>query len=286
MLPLIISFSGGKTSAYMTYLLIKKYSGKRVIVVIFANTGKERNETLDFVNNCDIHFGFNTIWIEGVTFQNQTKSSGYKIVDFATADRTGIPFEDMINKYGIPNKTFPHCTRELKINPIASYIKDLGYGDAYEMGIGIRADEPRRLTVKPNIIYPLAYEFPTTKLMVAQWWDKQPFNLQLKDHEGNCDMCWKKSKIKLLTSIVEDPDYITWWHFMEETYKEFVPPSQRHSRLTPIHFFRGNESAKDLIELSKTPFTLFKDKHTKENLNYTSPNIDFTDPCEESCEAV
>jgi hypothetical protein len=34
--------------------------------VVFANTGQEREETLEFVKQCDDHFGFGTVWIEGV----------------------------------------------------------------------------------------------------------------------------------------------------------------------------------------------------------------------------
>ena len=35
--------------------------------VVFANTGREREETLEFIHNCDLHFGFGTIWVECIT---------------------------------------------------------------------------------------------------------------------------------------------------------------------------------------------------------------------------
>lgn len=39
---LVISFSGGETSAYMTHLLLSKYRvWYREVVVVFANTGQE-----------------------------------------------------------------------------------------------------------------------------------------------------------------------------------------------------------------------------------------------------
>ena len=52
--PAIISFSGGRTSGYMLYHILEAYDGKLPddVVVAFANTGKERSETLDFVNDC------------------------------------------------------------------------------------------------------------------------------------------------------------------------------------------------------------------------------------------
>ena len=51
-----ISFSGGKTSAYMTKMLLdhfRKHEPWREIVVTFANTGQEHEETLKFVDRCD-----------------------------------------------------------------------------------------------------------------------------------------------------------------------------------------------------------------------------------------
>lgn len=118
MKPLVISFSGGRTSAYMTKLLQEKYGNKREIITIFANTGKEREETLEFVNECDKSFGFRTTWIESYQHHGQRKSPGFRIVDFESASRNGEPFEDMIRKHGIPNVSFPHCSRELKKRPI------------------------------------------------------------------------------------------------------------------------------------------------------------------------
>ena len=50
--PALISFSGGRTSAFMLFNIIKSFGGKlpNDIYVVFANTGKEAPETLDFVN--------------------------------------------------------------------------------------------------------------------------------------------------------------------------------------------------------------------------------------------
>jgi 3'-phosphoadenosine 5'-phosphosulfate sulfotransferase (PAPS reductase)/FAD synthetase len=50
----IISFSGGRTSAMMLKLILDAHGGTLPlwVKVVFCNTGKERPETLDFVNEC------------------------------------------------------------------------------------------------------------------------------------------------------------------------------------------------------------------------------------------
>lgn len=294
MSPLVISFSGGRTSGMMTKLLLDKYRGKREIVVIFSNTGKEYEETLQFVHNCDTYFGFNTVWIESVQNHGQRKSAGYRVVSFETADRTGAPFEDMIKKHGIPNKPFPHCSRELKNKPTLNYIKEVLKWDWYEIALGMRIDEPARLTVKENVGYPMAYEWPTTKLMVNKWWLKQPFDLDMSrftggtpfpEYMGNCDRCWKKSKRKLLTLVKEGAHRNDWWNDMEIKYGHFVPEGQKEKRIVPITFFRENESMQDLIEDCKFPFEKASDTFTLQQLMFSDPELDFTDGCEESCEA-
>ena len=52
--PALISFSGGRTSAYMLKKIIEAYDGTLPddMHVVFANTGKEMPQTLDFVRDC------------------------------------------------------------------------------------------------------------------------------------------------------------------------------------------------------------------------------------------
>lgn len=286
MKPLVISFSGGRTSAYMTKLLLEKYRGKRDIAVIYANTGKEREETLEFIHNCDTHFKFNTIWIETEINPVFGKGGNVRIVTYETASRKGEPFEDVIAKYGIPNMGTIHCTRELKTNPTLRYIKSLGWKD-YEQALGIRIDEPKRIKQRDKIIYPLVKEFPTTKLMVNKWWNFQKFDLKLKGYEGNCDLCWKKSKRKLLTLLVEKPELSEWWNEMEIKYGHYIPETHKHNPNVkiPATFYRENTSIQELIEDAKTPFIKSTDDFTLQQLMHSEPELDFTNGCEESCEA-
>jgi 3'-phosphoadenosine 5'-phosphosulfate sulfotransferase (PAPS reductase)/FAD synthetase len=55
---ILISFSGGRTSAFMCKLILSspKYANSKKLI-LFANTGKENEETLKFVNKCDKEWG-------------------------------------------------------------------------------------------------------------------------------------------------------------------------------------------------------------------------------------
>jgi len=283
---LLISFSGGRTSAYMTYWLLKhKRNDFDEIKVVFANTGQEHEETLKFVDRCDTEFNFNVIWVEAKVFQNERKGTSFNIVDFKTASRNGEPYEDMIKKYGIPNKTHPICTRELKLRPIQAYLKQIGWKKRnYQTALGIRCDEVERISsrcVADKIIYPLIEFIPVDKTFINDWWLNQSFNLFLPEHKGNCTWCWKKSKRKLLTLAAEDPNIFNFPLAMEEKYgyvgAEFSKNNEiKHKKRV---FFRENKSTKDILLESKLPFIKFTDKNYQFNIDMDSPN-----GCTESCE--
>jgi 3'-phosphoadenosine 5'-phosphosulfate sulfotransferase (PAPS reductase)/FAD synthetase len=57
--PAVISFSGGRTSAYMLRKVLDAHEGELPpdVFVVFADTGKERPETLDFVRECSKRWG-------------------------------------------------------------------------------------------------------------------------------------------------------------------------------------------------------------------------------------
>ncbi len=73
---LAISFSGGRTSAVMTKILLDKFPEKEIIIT-FANTGLEHPDTLRFVKDCDENiFNNKVVWIEGVTTHGKRKGKG------------------------------------------------------------------------------------------------------------------------------------------------------------------------------------------------------------------
>lgn len=219
-MTLIISFSGGRTSAYMARLILDSelYKSYQKLFV-FANTGKENNQTLEFINECDKRWNLNVVWLEAKVNPEKGKGTTFKVVDYNSASRNGEPFAAVNDKYGIPNKSFPHCTRELKEIPIRKYVQSI-CGKDYKMAIGIRADERQRLNMnraeKNKWIYPLVFDFPTTKRDIRKFWNSQSFDLQLNDYQGNCDLCWKKSLKKRLQIINDNPKVADWWQEQEE----------------------------------------------------------------------
>lgn len=292
---LLISFSGGETSAFMTWYILNHMRDRwDEIQVVFANTGQEYEATLEFVRDCDEHFGFKTVWIEAKQWHGIKKSADFKIVDFASASRDGFPFEDAIIKYGIPNQKFKDCTRNLKRNPIEAYARSIGWKNGtYDLAIGIRSDEMDRVSTQKDqrrIVYPLVGDFPMTKPKINFWWSQQPFRLRLKGYQGNCKWCWKKTMRKHLTLIEEDPEAFEFPRRMEQLYG-LIGPEFRHdpkARRDPLPagyrrtFFRGNMSTDDLFaeyERRKDSFERSTDDHV-----IFDEDLDVGGGCEESCE--
>jgi hypothetical protein len=266
-----ISFSGGRTSAYMTKLLLDNWSVRYDFIVTFANTGLEHPKTLDFVHNCDVNFGFNTVWLEAVVHDGRVAST-HKIVDYATAARKGEPFEAVIQKYGIPNTAFPYCTRELKINPMNSYLRSLGLDyRTIPTAIGIREDEKRRVSKTADatqIHYPLIEVWPTDKGEILDWWAEQSFDLGIDEFEGNCQGCYKKSSKKHFMQIDRDASVYDFHRRMEQQYRSHGP--QVGDRV----FFRQNMDTNALFDL----YNASKDAPAR------SARADEDSGCSESCE--
>lgn len=247
MKPLLISFSGGKTSGLMTAML-HDYQASRAKAIVFANTGREKEETLEFVNECDKRWNLNVVWVEAVINEYGVGTT-HKIVNYETACRDGSVFEQMIQKFGIPNIAFPHCTRELKLRPIESYVKrELGWKE-FDRAIGIRIDERHRIQLKDGFTYPLAENF-IDKRVVNEWWENQPFVLHLDEFEGNCKLCFKKSDKKIIKQINKNPEYADWNVEMERKYADLIH-GKRSAKTEPSYFFRGNRNTRELMELAE-----------------------------------
>lgn len=252
---LLISFSGGRTSAYMMWYLLNEWPERHnyIFVVIFANTGKEHEGTLEFVRRCGVEWNIPIIWVESKSSSKKGWKIYYKIVDFNTASRDGKPFEEMIAKVGIPFTNVPVCSEILKTRVIRSYMRSNNWKN-YFTAIGIRSDEIDRVNEhykNKRLIYPFVKDFPVDKPAVLKWWSQQSFDLDIPEGMGNCNNCWKKDILTLCNNARKAPESYEWWQLMTDKYGNFNP---RGTNLKPpFNFYRGNISPKDILELSKLP---------------------------------
>jgi 3'-phosphoadenosine 5'-phosphosulfate sulfotransferase (PAPS reductase)/FAD synthetase len=224
--PTCISFSGGRTSAYMLWRVLQSNDGlPDEAIVCFANTGKEDEATLRFVDRCSREWNVPITWVEYQEAE-ETKDR-FRVVTFETASRDGEPFEAIIRKRNyLPNPVSRFCTVEMKVRAIHRYLKSIGWTE-WDSMLGIRADEQRRLAKIGNQDYgkheekvaPLG-RVGVTKEMVGEFWRNQPFDLELPNingvtMHGNCDLCYLKGGSQILSLIKEKPERAVWWAKME-----------------------------------------------------------------------
>lgn len=196
--------------------------------VIFCNTGKEEEATLQFVNDCSEKWNVEITWLE-FAVENGEKIS--KVVNYKTASRNGEPFEAVINWYlpALPNGRARYCSSQMKTRTMHRYLKSLGWTE-WDSFIGIRADEPRRVAkFRANPHPEKKYETVCMPLVpigvsskeVGNFWANQTFDLGLpningKTMHGNCDLCMLKPKSQVLSLIKEKPERALWWMKQEE----------------------------------------------------------------------
>ena len=171
---------------------------------------------------------------------------GFKIVTYETASRKGEPFDAMLRYYAefrrivksdppiLPTVPSRMCTTHLKIKTNTRWMMSMGY-DYFDAVQGIRKDEPRRWAKmmaqnqkgneRYNNVLPL-YDAGVVKADVFQFWQSQPFDLQLdaESYAGNCNFCFLKNTDKIVnlmrlrfaeTDGTIPPD-IQWWIDKEE----------------------------------------------------------------------
>lgn len=225
-----ISFSGGRTSAFMLHEIMEANGGLPDRArVVFANTGREMPETLDFVQEVSERWTVPIVWVEYET--NGAASERFRIVSHNSAARNGEPFADIIyRKRFLPNQNARWCTAELKVRPARDYLRSLGW-EHWTSALGIRADEASRVNREPQKErwqrwYPLA-DANVSKHDVALFWRKQPFDLRLanikgKTPLGNCDGCFLKSEKSQAALAREYPERHEWWERMELWVSQFT----------------------------------------------------------------
>lgn len=207
--PAILGVSGGRTSGKMLRRILDAHGGHLPtdVVPVFANTGLERPETLDFVDRMGREWGVPIVWVERVT------AGVWREVTHATASRKGEPFRRLVlERRYLPHTGARFCTADLKIDPTVALARALGWADWTNV-VGLRFDEPKRVASKreennveavkrlcgdPTAL-PYENAMPlhaarVTKADVAAFWAAQPFDLGLEWWESNCTGCFLKGE--------------------------------------------------------------------------------------------
>lgn len=140
----VVSFSGGRTSAYLCHLMIDKY-GVENVDIVYMDTGFEHPLTYDFIRNCAKWLGTQITFLRGDFSLPIGSGVGYHIVGIDSIGCDGVPFIEMMKKYGTPYIGGMFCTDRMKLKPFKKYCDDKYGKGNYETWLGIRRDEPKRL---------------------------------------------------------------------------------------------------------------------------------------------
>jgi 3'-phosphoadenosine 5'-phosphosulfate sulfotransferase (PAPS reductase)/FAD synthetase len=272
--PALISFSGGRTSAYMLWKILQAHNGRLPsdVYVTFANTGKELEKTLRFVHEIESRWNVRIYWLQ------RAADGAFEIVGYNSAARKGEPFADLIaKKKYLPNAVTRFCTVELKIRVMRDFARSVSF-ERWDNIVGLRYDEGMRVMKalarndegreRFRAVMPMSKAKATKRGHVLPFWLgenadpinlthplPQGFDLGIRDHEGNCDLCFLKSKAKLAAIMRENPGAADWWMEQEATIGASKPSGARfvteysyrnlldHTDRSPTLFDNGDHDA-------------------------------------------
>lgn len=267
----VISFSGGRTSAYLVHLFKSDPNAH----FLFMDTGAEHPATYQFIKDIVNHWGVDLVCLRVVVNPEMGKGGDYRVIDLDDLKQDLKPWEDMLAKYGALAFDMAYCTARMKTEPFKKYCEDqFGKGN-YEAWLGIRADEPKRLTPKDGIRY-LAEISDFEKDDVLDWWETQPFDLAITEHLGNCVFCIKKGLNKVALAAKDEPEMaVRWIGVTEGPNVRTEGRKHNHKRM-----YRKRLHMSDVIEAFKDHDRDEMYKALRSSKRYESGS------CSESCEAI
>ncbi len=242
----VVSFSGGRTSAYLTIKAIEMFDGD--VDVVCMDTGAEHPKTYDFIKRFSKYI--KTMYRLDITFLRTDFSSplgeGNSYFDVGV---NGIgpdikPFKEMVKKYGVPYIGGMFCTDRMKLVPFTKYCQEKYGRGNYETWLGIRADEPKRLNPKKGIRY-LAEISDFEKSDILDYWSKMPFDLEIPEQLGNCVFCPKKSNLKLAAAQRDEPEL--YHEFLEMLYSDDVRHDDKTGHWSQM--YRGKQSLEQVVAM-------------------------------------
>jgi hypothetical protein len=209
----VVSFSGGRTSAYLVHLMEQRRKEGLIdnVYYVFMDTGAEHPKTYEFIRKCVEHFGIELTCLRALVNPEKGIGVTYQEVSLVDCKPDLQPWKDCTAKYGVPYVHGAFCTGRMKTDPYDKWCKDkFGKGN-YISWLGIRFDEPRRLKERDGIKY-LAEISTMDKNSIIGWWKEQPFDLELSEWLGNCVFCLKKGTNKIALAQREEPEMAKEFH--------------------------------------------------------------------------
>ncbi len=113
----VVSFSGGRTSAYLVHLMEqKRINDGWDVEYIFMDTSAEHPKTYEFIKKCVDHFGINLTCLQADFNQPVGKGHSYNVVAASELkhDPVNGVYGQMMRKYGVPTVAWPWCTSRIR----------------------------------------------------------------------------------------------------------------------------------------------------------------------------
>jgi len=244
-LPQVVSFSGGRTSAYLCRVMLDMFPRDRLHFV-FMDTGAEHPKTYEFIRRVDAEFGLDLVCLRADS--RTAPGQGVRVEEVSSNGIRPdlVPFRRFAAKQGTPTVKLPQCTRDLKERLFRKWVRGrFGVGQSVAW-IGVRADEPRRLgrLGKSPMLRYLAEIDDATKRDVLDYWRGMPFDLEIPEWLGNCIFCVKKSAAKLAMAAREEPEAAEVWAAMLRD----APDRTKREGLTSENVYREHRTLLQVVD--------------------------------------
>jgi len=248
----IVSFSGGKDSTAMLFMLLE--NNMPVDEVVFVDTGAEYPELychVEKVKSClPKEVKFTMLKPEHDFFSYLLlplrKRGKYKEKDFP---------------YGFPSLKRRWCTGFLKITPLRRYRRHLASkGEVVIMYVGLSLDEENRVLRRyPNTLYPLVETFKTTSKENLQYCYRLGF-----DWEGAYEYVTRLSCYPCFLSSIHNLRYL--YHKHPDLWERILRAEEYLKSIgCPFWQFKPSVSAEELNRRFTSQLWLFR--------NYINPAV-------------
>lgn len=293
----VVNFSGGASSAYMVWLFEqRRQAGGPAPEYIFCDTGAEHPATYQFINEIVERWQINLTCLRTVVHPERGVGCTYRVVPLDEIGPDLAPFRACINKYGSPTARTPICTRDMKNRPDNKYCKDKYGRGKYVKWLGIRADEPSRIRIVERQLdmfvgvrgidpdrLPLRYlgEIDKSdKQDIKDFWQRQPFRLELTEERGNCVFCVKKNTAKVALAARREPELAAEFQSLLSAPETRHHPGAIRAGLRKDQVYRGGLSLPEVI-------AAYADISTEDLAARVTNSKQFdAGACSEACEAI